>query len=217
MPFKAVIFDLDGTLLNTIEDIADAANAVLQRRGFPQHDLKTYKHYVGEGIEKLVERALPDTVTGSELVHQCVAAMRQEYRSRWHNKTRSYDGIPELLDRLVDRGIRLTILSNKPDDFTKMMVESFLPQWHFEMVQGADSSIPRKPDPSAALRIARTLAVPENEFLFVGDSGIDMQTSVAAGMFPVGALWGFRTAEELIANGARALLGKPLELLELLG
>ena len=216
MRFKAITFDLDGTLLDTLEDIADSANAVLEHWGYPQHDLKTYKYLVGDGIENLVQRSLPREKRSDDFVDQCVQAMRAEYRQRWSNKTRPYEGIAELLNALRDRGVTMTILSNKPDDFTKLMVAALLPEWRFEVVLGANSELPKKPDPTAAVQIARDLNISVNEFLFVGDTSIDMKTAAAAGMYPVGVLWGFRTAEELAASGARVLLAKPLDLLNLL-
>ena len=216
MVFKAAIFDLDGTLLDTLEDIADSANAVLRRLGYPQHNLETYRYFVGDGIEKLIQRSLPVERRTDAFVNQCVQAMREEYRERWSNKTRPYEGIPELLNSLQDRDVRMSILSNKPDDFTKMMVRAMLPQWHFEIVCGADTSLPRKPDPTAALHISQDLTIPVQQFVFVGDTRIDMDTAVAAGMYPVGVLWGFRPADELIASGARMLLKEPMDLLELI-
>ncbi len=216
MDFKAAIFDLDGTLLNTLEDIADSTNAVLKRLGFPQHDYDTYKYFVGDGIEKLVRRTLPEEKREEGFITQCVTAMREEYRKRWRNKTQPYQGIPSLLDALKERGVKMAVLSNKPDDFTKMTVKALLSQWHFEAVWGADSRVPKKPDPTAAVQIARDLDIPAREFLFVGDTGVDMETALAATMYPVGVLWGFRKADELIASGARMLLKEPMDLLELL-
>jgi len=216
MSFKAVIFDLDGTLLNTLEDIADAANIVLRRMGYPLHEYEQYKYLVGEGMDVLMRRALPSDVSDDTLVSECVSAMRKEYGARWHVKTQPYPGVPELLDELTVLGIALAVLSNKPDDFTKTMVADLLPARHFAIVQGATASAPKKPDPSTALEIARLLTLAEQEILFVGDSAIDMQTGLRAGMYPAGVLWGFRDAEELIASGAQVLIKEPAELLKLL-
>jgi phosphoglycolate phosphatase len=202
MNFKAVIFDLDGTLLDTLEDIADATNSVLSRFGFPQPDREAYKYFIGEGIETLVRRALPKDKLDEPLIGQCVAIMREEYGKRWANKTHPYREIPEILDALTIRRIKMAVLSNKPDEFTKEMVTAFLPTWHFAVIQGEKLSVPKKPDPTAALGIADTLRIPPRAFLFLGDSDIDMKTALAAGMCPVGVLWGFRTAEELVASGA---------------
>jgi phosphoglycolate phosphatase len=216
MKCRGVIFDLDGTLLNTLEDIVDSMNTVLSRFGFPEHSIESYKYFIGEGIEKLVSRCLPADQRVPSEVTRCLTAMREEYGKRWSNKTHAYEGIPELLDTLTLRGIRLAILSNKPDEFTKVVVAKFLPRWNFESVLGSKPSVPKKPDPKAALEIAAALEIPSSEILFLGDSCIDMETATAANMYAVGVLWGFRTGDELRASGAKALLAKPTDLVALL-
>lgn len=215
MKFKAVLFDLDGTLLDTIEDLADAMNFVLSRMGFPTHKVEAYKYYVGDGVRDLALRALPEGHRDEETVKKCIPAMRQEYGSRWDRKTRPYPGIPELLDALTARGIKMAVLSNKPDQNTKVVVAKLLSKWRFDVVAGERAGIPRKPDPDAALSIAEQLGIPPQEFLYLGDTNTDMKTAVAAGMYPVGALWGFRTADELLASGAKMLIAKPTDLLDL--
>jgi phosphoglycolate phosphatase len=216
MKFEAAIFDLDGTLLDTLEDIADSANFVLSQFGFPQHDLETYKYFVGEGIEKLVRRALPIEKNEENFIGQCITLMREEYSKRWTNKTRLYPEISEILDTLTSRKIKMAILSNKPDDFTKKMVAKFLLKWQFSIIQGEKPFVPKKPDPSAALGIAKKLKLSPRTFLFLGDSEIDMRTALAAGMYPIGVLWGFRTAEELIASGAKALIKNSADLINVI-
>lgn len=216
MSFQAVIFDLDGTLLDTLEDIADSANIVLTRLGFSGHDLKAYKYFVGEGLEKFVRRALPKDKFEEALVAKCIAEMREEYGKRWTNKTRPYPQVPEILNFLTAQRIKMAILSNKPDDFTKEMVAKFLPKWQFAIILGERPEMPKKPDPTAALTIAETLKIPPREFLFLGDSEVDMKTALAAAMYPVGVLWGFRTAAELTASGAKVLIKKSTDLLEIL-
>lgn len=213
---EAVIFDLDGTLLDTLEDLADSMNSVLGRHGFPVHDVQAYKYFVGEGMELLVRRALPQDRCDQAMVARCHAEMREEYGRRWADKTRPYEGIPELLDGVRARGVSMAVLSNKPDDFTRLTVSRLLPGWRFERVLGLRPSSPRKPDPWGALLITREIGIPPEEFLYLGDTGTDMETARAAGMLPVGALWGFRTAGELLSNGAAKLISHPLELLELL-
>jgi phosphoglycolate phosphatase len=216
MHYKAVIFDLDGTLLDTLEDIADAANSVLNRFGFPQHNLQTYKYFVGEGIEKLVQRALPQKKFQDDFITHCVTLMQAEYSKRWVDNTRVYQEIPDILDSLTNQGIKMAILSNKPDNFTKEMVEKFLLKWQFSIIQGEKPFVPKKPDPSAALGIAERLKLPPRTFLFLGDSEVDMKTALAAGMYPVGVLWGFRTAEELIASGAKVLIKNSTDLINVI-
>lgn len=216
MTYRAVLFDLDGTLLDTIDDLADSMNAALAGLGCAGHNVAAYKYFVGDGVVNLALRALPEDRRDDATVNACVTAMRAEYGRRWANKTRPYPGIPELLDGLVSRGIRMAILSNKPDDFTKMTVGRLLSRWRFDAVAGAHPNGPKKPDPSAALEIVLQVKVPAEEFLYLGDTNTDMQTAIASGMFPVGALWGFRTADELMAHGAQVLIADPRELLGLL-
>jgi phosphoglycolate phosphatase len=216
MTCRAVLFDLDGTLLDTIRDLADAANAALGQLGFAGHPVEAYKRLVGDGVEMLVRRALPPDRVDAAAVARCTALMKQEYSDRWARTTRPFDGIPEMLDALTARGIPLAVLSNKPDEFTQLCVARLLPRWRFAAVVGQSPRRPIKPDPAGALEIAARLGRPPAEVLYLGDTDTDMQTAAAAGMFPAGVLWGFRTREELLANGAKALLERPLELLDLL-
>ena len=216
MNYRAVLFDLDGTLLDTLEDLADSANAALRSLDFPEHPPQAYKYFVGDGMEVLVQRALPADRANAATCAECAARVRREYAQRWADKTRPYAGIPELLDAVAARGVAMAVLSNKPDEFTRLCVTRLLPRWHFAAVVGARPTLPRKPDPTGAREIARQLSFAPAAFVYLGDTNTDMQTAIAAGMFPVGALWGFRTAEELRASGARSLLEKPLDLLDLL-
>lgn len=214
MSYEAIIFDLDGTLIDTIEDLANSMNYVLISRGFPAHDLTAYKYFVGAGMQNLVRQALPATERDTGTVEECLKAMTAEYSQHLMEKTALYPGIPELLDALTARKTKMTILSNKPDQFTKTIVEKLLSPWHFELVAGSKENVPRKPDPTAALEIAKLLGIPPAKFLYLGDTGIDMQTATRAGMFPVGVLWGFRNREELLANGAKKLIGNPPDILK---
>ena len=214
--FDAMLFDLDGTLLNTLEDIADAANCVLTRHHFPAHPVDAYRHFVGEGARVLVWRLIPQDARTEELVDVMYAEFRAEYSRNWNAKTKPYEGIPEMLDGVVGRGLKIAVLSNKPDDFTRRCVGEFFPHWKFDAVVGLHDGIPPKPDPTGALQIAWQMRLPTTAFLYLGDSGVDMKTAVAADMLPVGALWGFRTADELLAGGARALAKKPSEVMDLL-
>ena len=213
MNFKAVIFDLDGTLLNTIEDLADSMNAVLSRFGVAQHGVEAYKLFVGDGVEALCRRALPENQRDDDTVGRSVEAMRAEYAKRWKAKSTPYAGIPELLEAISARGMKMAVLSNKPDDFTGKSVDHLLSRWRFDAVFGARPDVPRKPDPAGALEVAKYLSVSPAEVLYIGDSGTDMRTAVSAGMYAMGVLWGFRTAEELLREGARMLVKAPLDLL----
>lgn len=215
MTLKAVIFDLDGTLLNSIVGIADAMNMLLQRLNYPTHDIETYKYLVGEGIIELVGRALPPGKQDDHDMNQLVTEYRALYAKTWPENSPPYEGIPELLDSLSSRNIKFSVLSNKSDDFTRRMVATLLSRWTFEVVKGTIDGGTRKPDPSAALAIAGAMGNPPEETLFIGDSGVDMQTAANAGMIGVGVLWGFRKEDELLAHGAKHLIKHPLELLKI--
>ncbi len=216
MSYRAVIFDLDGTLLDTLEDIGDAANRVLADRGFPTHPIPRYREFVGEGVVRLIKRALPESNQDSVTMQMCLEAYQKEYARNWNVKTRPYAGVPDLLDALVARGLKLAVLSNKPDIFTQQCVRELLPGWSFAVVIGASDAFPRKPNPASALEAARRLAVPPEGCLYVGDSGVDMQTARAARMFAVGVLWGFRDRQELQREGAQVLVREPHEVIDLL-
>ena len=211
----AIIFDLDGTLLDTLQDIAGAANDVLIEHGWPIHPVDAYRFFVGSGVGHLMHCAVPEEYrdTGSD---ELVTVFRQKYSSKWRNHTKPYHGVPELLDAAAERGLKMSILSNKPDHFTREFVAELLPHWHFECVFGRRPDVPRKPDPTSTLEITRAMSADPSRMLFVGDSAVDMQTAIAAGIFPVGVLWGFRPRSELEAGGAKALLERPIELVDLL-
>ena len=216
MIVKAILFDLDGTLLDTLVDIADSANSTLARYGFPTHSLDVYRYFIGDGVNMLISRALPKEKRSSDIIAKCVKGFREFYSLNWNAKTRPYDGVLELLDALAAKHIKMTILSNKPDNFTKQCVSELLPNHHFEMILGQRDGVPMKPDPAGALLIAENLGIAPSQFLYLGDSAIDMDTAVRAGMFPVGVLWGFRPLEELQEYGAQAVIERPVDLLELL-
>jgi phosphoglycolate phosphatase len=215
MKYRAVLFDLDGTLLNTLEDLADSMNRALAGLGYPAHDTDKYRYFVGDGMEMLARRALPPGASQAE-VTKCTAAMREEYGKHWADKTRPYKGIPELLESLAARDLKVAILSNKPDEFTQAVIKKLLPHWRFKPVMGAKTGVPQKPDPTAALMIAADLNILPEHFLYLGDTDTDMKTANASGMYPVGALWGFRKADELKLSGAKALIENPMDLMRLI-
>ncbi len=216
MTYKAVIFDLDGTLLNSIDDIGNAANRVLENNGFPTHNMDTYCKFVGDGAINLIIRALPEEKRTDAIINSCYNSFLIDYNQNWNVKTTLYDGIPELLDALTTRKLKMAVLSNKPHKYTVKCMAGFLPDWDFDVILGQRDDVPRKPDPAGALEIAAELNIPPSEFLYLGDTEIDLKTSIDAGMFPVGVLWGFRSAEELKENGAKVLIKKPLDTLALL-
>jgi phosphoglycolate phosphatase len=213
MKYKAVLFDLDGTLLNTLEDLGDSMNNVLKKLNYPIHPIEAYKYFVGDGLEVLVRRTLPEGFD-DKIFDKAYQMMRLEYGKNWENKTEPYEGIPELLEGLSALGIKKTILTNKPDDTAQKVIAKYLSGYDFELVVGARPNVPKKPNPEAALEIAQKTGIACSEFLYLGDTKIDMQTAHSAGMFPVGVLWGFRKADELIESGAKVLITHPLNLLE---
>jgi phosphoglycolate phosphatase len=214
--WKAVIFDLDGTLLDTLSDLSDAMNRVLHQMGFATHSTGEYRRFVGNGALMLVKRALPQESHDEELVRSCLTAFLRDYGMNWMIRTRPYDGVSEMLDTLVESGFRMAILSNKPDEITKISVRELLSKWTFDAVIGQRDGVPLKPEPTGALEIAELLHIQPSECVYLGDSPVDMETAIAAGMLPVGVLWGFRSQEELLEGGARVLIREPTELLGVL-
>jgi phosphoglycolate phosphatase len=216
MRYRAVLFDLDGTLLDTLDDLATAANRVLASMELPVHPVDAYRYFVGDGLRSLMERVLPETGRSPAKVDEAVAAFQTTYAKNWDEHTIPYPGIAEMLDRLTTKGLKLSILSNKPDVFTQLCVQRLLPQWTFDPLLGQRPGVPKKPHPTAALEIARLLALRPNEILYVGDTATDMQTARTAGMDSVGVLWGFRTATELREAGATHLITHPDKLLPII-
>lgn len=215
MNFKAVIFDLDGTLLDTLEDLSDSMNLVLESMSLPVHPLGDYKVMVGKGMRNLVTSALPPDMRKTDLIDKCYSAMFEEYGRRWDVKTSPYEGIDHLLNSLCQKNIRMAILSNKLDLLTQLVVKKYLGSWDFEAVFGEREGVPRKPDPAGLIEIAGIMNLSPGDVLCIGDSGSDMTAAINAGMYPAGALWGFRGREELISHGALRVFEKPVDLLEL--
>lgn len=212
---RAIIFDLDGTLLNTLADIGDSVNRMLVEYGFGEHTLDDYRRFIGNGFKMLVTRALPIAGRSEEMVEACVHRAREIYWDNWNQKTRPYDGIFELLDALEDKAIVKAVLSNKAHDFTVRYVKTYFDRWTFTAVMGQTDRFPPKPDPASALAIARQIDLPPSTFLFIGDSAVDMQTARGAGMHAVGAGWGFPGPRELAKNGCESLVNHPSEILAL--
>ena len=216
MSIKAVLFDLDGTLLDTLEDIGNAVNRIMAGKGFPTHDLDVYRYFVGDGSAMLISRALPEEKRNDDTIRACLREFMADYRQNSNVKTKPYKGVPEMLNALTARGLKMTILSNKPHELTKQCATELLSNWKFDEVIGQRNGTPPKPDPTGALEVAKRLNIPPGDFLYIGDSGVDMKTAVASGMFPVGVLWGFRSMGELKDNGSLALVDRPSEILSLL-
>jgi phosphoglycolate phosphatase len=218
MQHQAVLFDLDGTLIDSLQDLASSTNRTLQAHGFPPHPVDAYKYFVGDGARNLILRALPEpSRADTDLVDRVLEAYTIDYGRNWNCQTCLYPGIAEMLDGLVQRHIRLALLSNKPNLFTQACAQAYLSAWKFDVVMGASSVFPHKPHPAAALDVARQMALAPAQFLYLGDTSTDMQTARNAGMTAVGATWGFRLPDELLASGAQRLIDHPAQLLDLIG
>lgn len=212
----AAIFDLDGTLLDTLADIANSANAALADLGLATYPPEAYRQFVGDGVIMLMTRAIPAGPDQEQLVTAAVTRFGHHYRQRWHEQTHLYPGIAELLDELMARSIQLAVLSNKPHAFTCEIIEHFCKRWPFRAVYGQRPNVPKKPDPAGALQIFRELNVTAAETVFVGDSHVDLNTATNSGCIPVGVAWGFRGTEELVPLKPRKILEHPRDLLNLL-
>ncbi len=213
---RCLLFDLDGTLLDTIAGLDRAVNSVLGEMGLPLHSPAALKHMVGEGIDILVTRALPEGMRDAPTVESTTARVKEMYSRTWEEGSWPYEGIPELLAELERRGLDFAVLSNKPDDFTGIMVRRYFPGVRFRDVRGARDGIPKKPDPTAALEIAAGMGYKPADAIFVGDTWVDIQTGKRAGMEAVGVLWGFRERNELLEAGADHMVAVPKELIRLL-
>lgn len=214
MKFRAVLFDLDGTLADTLADLANATNHAVATLGCPTHPLAEYRYFVGDGARQLCARALPSD--RQHLADDALRLMRAHYDAHCFDETRLYPGIPELVAALHRRGLKLAVLSNKPDVFTKKMIEHYFCPSPFDVVRGQIANIPLKPDPIAALQIAKELGVPPIQWLYLGDTNTDMRTACAVGMYAVGVLWGFRERAELVESGAQSIIAMPEDVLQLL-
>ncbi len=214
MTTRAILFDLDGTLVDTLADISDAMNRSLRLHGLGEYPADAYRTFVGNGAKVLSRRVTKDFPALAESV-------RLEYQ-RWYQshslvRSRPYAGMPETLRALREAGAILCVLSNKPDADTRLVVSNFFPGIDFAAVRGQLPGVPVKPDPAAALAMADELGIAPCDFRYLGDTAVDMTCAVAAGMRSVGALWGFRTAEELTGSGAAVLLRQPGDLFSLFG
>ncbi len=210
---KAVLFDLDGTLTNTLTDIANAMNGALAQYGLPGWREDEYRYLVGNGAKVLAQRAVRER---QELAEPVRAAYQARYEVHCMDLTRPYNGIPELLRALNEREIPVCVLSNKPDADSRHVVAHYFPEIRFAVVRGQVEGVPVKPDPAGAAAIAAQLGLTPEDFLYLGDTAVDMTCARRAGMHPVGALWGFRDERELREAGAEHLIREPLALLELL-
>lgn len=211
MDYQGVIFDLDGTLVNSLDDLAISVNKVLANYNFPTHDIESYKYRVGNGIRKLMERSLPEDK--HYLLDEALTQFKTIYAKHNLDHTAPYADIIDLLKQLKAKNIKLGICTNKHDEAAKDIVKLLFGEGIFSEIIGDKAGLKRKPDPSKVLLIAKNWGLAPSQIAYLGDSDVDMQTAVNANMLAVGVLWGFRTAEELKNNGADILLDKPLDLL----
>ncbi len=212
---KAVIFDLDGTLVNSLEDLADAGNYALKLFGFPTHETEKYKYFVGNGMMNLIYRILPEDSKTEEIINKVHTEFLKYYKIHSNDKTYVYDGVKELICSLKAKDIKVAVVTNKAHEPANEVIAATLPDT-FNLVLGQRPEIPTKPDPTLTLMAMEKLVVKPQESIFIGDSGMDMATGVNSGALPVGVLWGFRTAEELLENGAKHLINSPLKLLDII-
>ena len=206
------IFDLDGTLIDSLSDLAGACNAVLRARGLPEHEAAAYRYFVGDGVGKLIERMLPEQARTPQICRACREAFDTYYHDHCMDATAPYDGILPLLDMLAAQGVKTAVLSNKPDGFVRQICDTIFGAGRFSVVFGQRDGVPNKPDPAGILQVMRqTGELPENTVM-IGDSGMDMAAAVRAKVRGIGAAWGFRTAEELRKSGAQDIADTPEQL-----
>lgn len=215
MRFDAALFDLDGTLLDTLTDLSSSANHALAAVGRPTHPREAYRMFVGQGVRNLFVAALGPDHQG--LVDDAVAAFHDHYAEHRFDTTAAYPGIGAMLDRLASAGMKLGVLSNKPHEATVDVVQRFFGDLNWAVIRGHKPATLPKPDPASAIEVLAAMGVEAERCLYVGDTKVDMLTGKRAGMFTVGVSWGFRSIEELTENGADAIVDTPEELLSIAG
>jgi len=213
---KAILFDLDGTLVDTLPDVTAVMNMVLAEQGFPPHTAEEVRCFMGWGSRELSRLSLPLKARTEMYIIATDEGMKKRYAADPVAHSKPYPGLTEALIALSGRGVSLTVLSNKPDPLVHLVMDNLFPEIHFAIVYGAREGVPHKPDPAAALAIAQKLSMAPEDCLFVGDSDVDMQTALNAGMAPIAVSWGYRDVDELRAAGAVGVLDRPADLLNLL-
>ena len=206
---KLAIFDLDGTLLNTIEDLGYAANHALQAHGYPTHSIASYPFFVGNGVRRLIERVLPEDARTEATIDRLLITFKEYYNDHNTDYTKPYEGIPELLSLLSSRGVAIAVASNKYQAATEKLISHFFPTLSFIAVEGQKEGVPVKPDPSIVFEILAKAKTPKSDTIYIGDSGVDMETARRACVDSVGVTWGFRPEKELVENHADTIVNSP--------
>lgn len=214
--YKCVIFDLDGTLVNSLYDLGDSVNKALKKHGLPVHPYDAYKYFVGNGRAKLIERAMGESAKDKELLSKVTKDYDDDYLVHCLDKTAPYNGVADMLKSLQQNGVKINVLSNKPDEFVKNMLDTLFSDIKFDIAWGKKAQYPTKPDPSSVLAILDELSVDKGDCLYVGDSNVDVITARNAGLDFCGVLWGFRTQEELENEGAKQTVSTAAELLKVI-
>lgn len=210
---KLVIFDLDGTLLNTIEDLGQAANYALERNGYATHSMASYPYFVGNGVRRLMTRVLPEDARDDEKVDRVLKDFLEYYDEHCTDFTKPYNGIPELLQDLRDSGIAIAVASNKYQKAVSKIIPHYFPDINFVAIEGQKEGVNVKPDPSIVFAILAQAKVAKADCLYVGDSGVDMETARRACIDSVGVTWGFRSMKELVEYHADAIVNNPVDIL----
>lgn len=214
-PYDAAVFDLDGTLLNTLNDLADSTNYALSYCGYPKRSLEEVRRFVGNGVAKLIARAVPSGTSAGD-TEQCLAVFRAHYLTNMRNKTAPYPGILTLLEQVQAAGIPSAVVSNKFDDAVKGLCHHYFGS-RVAVAIGESATVRKKPAPDSALAALDTLGVTPDRAVYIGDSDVDIETARAAGMDCISVTWGFRDADFLLAHGASRLVDSPEELACALG
>ena len=213
---KLAIFDLDGTLLNTIEDLGYAANHALQAHGYPTHSIASYPFFVGNGVRRLIERVLPEDARTEATIDRLLVTFKEYYNDHNTDYTKPYEGIPELLSLLSSRGVAIAVASNKYQAATEKLISHFFPTLSFIAVEGQKEGVPVKPDPSIVFEILAKAKTPKADTIYIGDSGMDMETARRACVDSVGVTWGFRPEKELVENHADTIVNSPGDIAKLI-
>ena len=209
---KLAIFDLDGTLLNTVDDLGHAANYALEKNGYPTHSIASYPFFVGNGVRRLIERVLPEDARTVNIVDRLLVHFKEYYNEHNTDFTVPYQGIPELLNKLSAHGVAIAVASNKYQQATEKLINHYFPNISFVAVEGQKDNVPVKPDPSIVFEILSKAKMPKADTIYIGDSGVDMETARRACVDSVGVTWGFRPEKELIESHADNIVNSPSEI-----